>query len=66
MTTNSGPVEKDSFTTQTEKDIDSRYKQMNKNEKVSQDVLDQWQREQEKRKKKQNGSNRNRIERSTQ
>lgn len=66
MTADSGPIEKDSFTTQTEKDIDNRYKQMNKNEKVSQDVLDQWQREQEKRKKKQNGSNRNRIERSTQ
>lgn len=62
----SGPVEKDTFTTQTEKDIDSRYKQLNKNEKVSQDILNQWQKEQERRKKKENGSNRNGIERSTQ
>lgn len=66
MAAGSGPVEKDSFTTQTEKDIDSRYKQLNKNEKVSQDILNQWQKEQERRKKKENGSNRNGIERSTQ
>lgn len=58
MTADSGPVEKDSFETQTEKDINSRYNQMNKNEKVSQDVLDQWKKEQERRRSRNNGSNR--------
>lgn len=57
MTANSGPVTKDSFETQTEKDINSRYNQLNKNEKVSQDVLNQWQKEQEKRNKRKYGSN---------
>jgi hypothetical protein len=52
MTANSGPVSKDNFKTQTEKDIASRYEQLNKNEKVSQDVLNQWQKEQEKKKNK--------------
>lgn len=62
MIANSGPVSKDSFTTNTEKDIESRYNQMNKNERVSQDVLNQWEKEQEKRKKKLNyGSNRNGV-----
>lgn len=57
MTANSGPVTKNSFETQTEKDINSRYNQLNKNEKVSQDVLNQWQKEQEKRNKRKYGSN---------
>lgn len=56
MVANSGPVSKDSFETQTEKDINSRYEQMNKNQKVSQDVLDQWQKEKEKRNNKKYGS----------
>ena len=68
MTANSGPVAKDidnnqtkptsnnSFTTQTEKDINSRYNQLNKNEKVSQDVLNQWEKEQERRKRNKYGS----------
>ena len=48
---------------QTEKDIASRYEQMNKNERVPQSVLDQWQKEQEKKQKRKNyGSNRNGIE----
>ena len=64
LTADSGPVEKETFKTQTEKDIESRRQQMNKNEKVSPDVLTQWQKEQEKRKNRY-GSNRNGIERST-
>lgn len=60
MTADSGPVTKDSFKTQTEKDIDNRYAQLNKNERVSQDVLNQWQKEQEKKYRK-NGSNGTRI-----
>ena len=56
MVANSGPVSKNSFLTQTEKDIESRFNQMNKKESVSQDVLNQWQKEQEKRKKKNYGS----------
>lgn len=60
MTATSGPVTKDSYTTQTEKDIASRYDQLNKNERVPQSVLDQWQKEQEKRQKRKNyGNNRN-------
>lgn len=63
MTATSGPVTKDSYATQTEKDIASRYEQMNKNERVPQSVLDQWQKEQEKKQKRKNyGSNRNGIE----
>lgn len=63
MTATSGPVTKDSYTTQTEKDIASRYEQLNKNERVPQSVLDQWQKEQEKRQKRKNyGSNRKGIE----
>lgn len=63
MTANSGPITKDSYTTQTEKDIASRYEQLNKNERVSQSVLDQWQKEQEKKQKRKNyGSNGNGIE----
>ena len=62
MTATSGPVTKDSYQTQTEKDIASRYDQLNKNEKVPQSVLDQWQKEQEKRKKNSYASNRNGIE----
>jgi hypothetical protein len=63
MTANSGPVTKDSYATQTEKDIASRYEQLNKNERVPQTVLDQWQKEQEKKQKRKNyGSNRNGIE----
>ena len=62
MVANSGPVTKDNYMTQTEKDIASRYEQMNKNQRVSQDVLDQWQKEQEKRKNRKYGSNRNGIE----
>lgn len=64
LTAGSGPVLKNTFKTQTEKDIESRRQQMNKNEKVSPEVLSQWQKEQEKRKNKY-GSNRNGIERST-
>jgi hypothetical protein len=60
MVANSGPVTKDTFQTQTEKDIQSRQEQLAKNQKVSQDVLDKWQKEQEKRQNN-NGSNRNRI-----
>ena len=60
MTATSGPVTKDTFKTQTEKDIESRRQQMNKGEKVSQDVLDNWNKEQEKRKNRY-GSNRNGI-----
>ena len=52
MIANSGPIDKNTLKTQTEKEIESRYKQLNKNEKVSQDVIDQWQKEQEKRKNK--------------
>lgn len=49
----SGPITKDTtFKTQTEKDIESRRKQMNKGERVSQSVLDNWNKEQEKRKNK--------------
>lgn len=55
-----GPVEKDTFNTNTENDIESRYKQLNKNQKVPQSVLDQWKKEQEK-KKNRYGSNRNGI-----
>lgn len=60
MVANSGPVQKSEITnsdthkTQTEQDIDSRRNQLNKNEKISQDVLSQWQKEQEKRKNKRN------------
>ena len=54
MTANSGPVLKNTFKTQTEKDIESRRQQMNKNERVSQDVLDQWNKEQEKKRRKNN------------
>ena len=61
MTATSGPVTKDSYQTQTEKDIDSRYEQLAKNEKVPQSVLDQWQKEQEKRKNRNYASNRNGI-----
>ena len=50
MVANSGPVSKDMFKTQTEKDIESRREQLNKNEKVSQDVLNQWKKEKEKKK----------------
>ena len=39
-------------TFETEKDIESRRKQMNKGERVSQSVLDNWNKEQEKRKNK--------------
>lgn len=60
LTANSGPVLKDTFKTQTEKDIESRRQQMNKNEKVSPELLSQWQQEQEKRKNRY-GSNRNGI-----
>lgn len=49
LTSNSGPVQKVEYKTQSEKDIESRREQMNKNQKVSQDVLDQWKKEQEKR-----------------
>lgn len=55
------PVNNDSFETQTEKDINSRYNQMNKNEFVSKDVLDQWKKEQERRNKNKYGSNRTRT-----
>lgn len=61
MMANSGPVTKDTFSTQTEKDIANRYKQLEKNEKVSPDVLNQWQIEQEKRKNRKNGSYKNGI-----
>jgi hypothetical protein len=54
MTATSGPVTKDTFKTQTERDIESRREQMNKNERVSQDVLDQWKREQEKKRRNTN------------
>lgn len=64
MTATSGPVTKDTFMTQTERDIASRNKQFDKKEMVPQSVLDQWNKEQEKRKKKKNyGSNGNGIER---
>lgn len=49
---NNGPVSKETLKTQTEKDIEKRYEQLNKNEKVSQEVLDQWQKEKQKRLKK--------------
>lgn len=52
MVANSGPVTKDMFKTQTEKDIESRREQLNKNEKVSQDIINQWEKEKEKRKNK--------------
>ncbi len=59
---NSGPVYKDILKTQTEKDIESRYQQLNKNEKVSQDILNKWQKEQEKKKNRNSyGNNGNRI-----
>ena len=61
MKADSGPVTKDSFKTQSEKDINSRYEQLNKNERVSQDVLNQWQKEQEKKNRRKNGSNGTRI-----
>lgn len=64
MTASSGPVLKDTFKTQTEKDIESRRQQMNKGERVPQQVLDDWNKEQEKRKNRY-GSNRNGIKRST-
>lgn len=54
MTADSGPVTKDTFKTQTEKDIESRRQQMNKNERVPQSVLDQWNKEQEKKRRKNN------------
>lgn len=60
MVADSGPVEKTDIKTpeihktQAEQDIDSRRNQFNKNEKVSQDILSQWQKEQEKRKYKNN------------
>lgn len=57
MIANSGPIKKDTLKTQTEKEIESRKKQLDKNEKVSQDILDQWQKEQEKRKKDINYAN---------
>lgn len=63
MTAQSGPVTKDTVSTQTEKDIVSRYDQLNKNERVSPSVLKQWQKEQEKRQKRKNyASDRNGIE----
>lgn len=58
MVADSGPVNKDTFKTQTEKDIESRRQQMNKGEKVSQEVLNQWQKEQEKKKNNKNYGNR--------
>lgn len=65
MKATSGPVTKDElFKTQTEKDIESRRQQMNKGERVPQKVLDDWNKEQEKRKNRY-GSNRNGIGRST-
>ena len=54
MVATSGPVMKDTFKTQTEKDIESRRNQINKNERVSRDVLDQWNREQEKKRRNNN------------
>lgn len=61
----SGPVTKhELYKTQTEKDIESRRQQMNKGERIPQSVLDDWNKEQEKRKNRY-GSNRNGIERST-
>ena len=54
MTATSGPIMQNTFKTQTEKDIESRRQQMNKNERVSQDVLDQWNKEQEKNRRKNN------------
>ena len=60
MVADSGPVEKTDIKTpeihktQTEQDIDSRRNQFNRNEKVSQDILNQWQKEQEKRKYRNN------------
>lgn len=51
MQQNDAP-EDNTFKTQTERDIASRREQMNKGQRVSQEVLDQWRREQEKRKKR--------------
>lgn len=66
MTATSGPVTKDSYMTQTERDIASRNAQFDKKEMVPQSVLDQWQKEQEKRKKRKNyGSIGKGIERGT-
>lgn len=64
LVANSGPVNKNTFKTQTEKDIESRYQQLNKNERVSQNVLDQWRKEQERKRKNINsyGNDRNGIE----
>ena len=58
MVADSGPVNKDTFKTQTEKEIESRRQQMNKGEKVSQEVLNQWQKEQEKKKNNRKYGNR--------
>lgn len=66
MIANSGPVSKDTFTTQTEKDIESRKQQMNKNEKVPQSVLDDWKKEQERKKEKKYGNIRTDAQRSFQ
>ena len=61
MYATSGPVtQQDTFKTQTEKDIESRRQQMNKGERVPQSVLDNWNKEQEKRKNRY-GSNGNGI-----
>ena len=49
-----------SILNQTEKDIESRRQQMNKGERVPQSVLDNWNKEQEKRKNRY-GSNGNGI-----
>jgi hypothetical protein len=49
MVANSGPVSKNEHLTQTEKDITNSKEQMNKNEKISQDVLNQLESEREKR-----------------
>lgn len=57
MTANSGPISKDILKTQTEKDIESRRQQMNKGEKISQDILNQWRKEQEKKKNNRNYGN---------
>lgn len=48
---NSGPIYKDTYQTQSEKDIESRKKQFDKNQKISDDILKQWEKEQEKRRK---------------
>ena len=65
LTATSGPVTKQNtiqqqqeiptMKTPTERDIESRRQQMNKNERVPQSVLDQWNQEQEKRKLNRNG-----------